>query len=562
MLKFYFLRSPQTMSTKLTPSQIKKIIKEEIKQVLNERSLGRSLKVDISDVDKLSRFFWMDGEAEKKTKQEFDSLLSALSPVIQKYKKLAGEDAIGFQRLEDEILKKQSTWQQVIAKFRYRLKYAETGDDMIRAGIQAFFDIAGEMDNQFDELDPYDGFASAGFGRAKSGMDADQSFARKYMSTNKLEFPDALVSTFINWLFGVTSGQKTPIVKKKDCEKAKEVMAMIDNMKPEKVPEYIAKIIKKPTTPLGPPRFTGQIKAVAGSPVNEQQGAGFLASLFSGLGLAMPTMGDVKQKAKAAVAAYYNCDEVSPIEVPKKKGKGDPCIKFTKLAMQVTGTNDPKLAVKTVQELLVNRGYSVIKGQTDSPFAGGGKGVAQEKDFKKFGIDGRCGPGTMGAVERFQEDNTLNPDGLVGPKTWAVLTKGLSALSSKQKQSAPVSGLLGPDAQTAIRIYTYLFDQLDGDTVRAAQQVLPRLVKRGSDFSIGGKTVSDQAALVDILNQNVEKLLAMTEDELNSKLKPREGVSLEPKLRLAQAKEMISKTPLQENKSYNMSFDKWSKLWE
>jgi hypothetical protein len=558
------------MSTKLTPSQIKKIIKEEMEKIIGEATSPC--------------YLWIkDEDSENWMRSNFTQFQQIANNIISKYENRYTAKSKGWELFKEKILLDLDTWVQI----RGRLSSGAAGTgfgslnsnaakfpngvnmDRFKGEVKDFIKNKAEiLDNQYDELDQFDrtgklaGWTlSAGAG---SNMDVLANRSTKVYDDGRLV--DKMSDAFIEWLCsGKDGGRKTPelpVKRKKDCEKAKEIMVMIDKMDPTKVPEYVARIIQKSTTPLGAPEITGQIKAVAGNPVNEQQGVGFLASLFSGLGLAMPTIGDVKQKAKAAVAAYYDCDEVSPIKVPKKKGKGDPCIKFTKLAMQVTGTKDPKLAVKTVQELLVNRGYSVIKGQTDSPFAGGGKGTVQEKDFEKFGIDGRCGPGTMGAAARFQEDNTLNPDGLVGPKTWAVLKKGLSALSSKQKPSAPVSGLLGSDVQTAIRIYTYLFDQLDGDTVRSAQQILPRLVKRGSDFSIGGKTVSDQAALVNILNQNVEKLLAMTEDELNSKLKPREGVSLEPKLRLAQAKEMISKTPLQESKSYNMSFDKWSKLWE
>ena len=40
-------------------------------------------------------------------------------------------------------------------------------------------------------------------------------------------------------------------------------------------------------------------------------------------------------------------------------------------------------------------------------------------------IDGVIGPKTKVAIREFQRQNNLNPDGKVGPKTWAVLQKAL-----------------------------------------------------------------------------------------------------------------------------------------
>lgn len=56
-------------------------------------------------------------------------------------------------------------------------------------------------------------------------------------------------------------------------------------------------------------------------------------------------------------------------------------------------------AVRGLQALLIGYGYSV-----------GDKG-----------IDGSFGPATDNAVESYQEDNDLTPDGSVGPATWASL---------------------------------------------------------------------------------------------------------------------------------------------
>ena len=55
--------------------------------------------------------------------------------------------------------------------------------------------------------------------------------------------------------------------------------------------------------------------------------------------------------------------------------------------------------VKLLQTKLVNKGYSV----------------------GSYGIDGDFGSATLRAVQQFQRDNGLDPDGVVGTRTWAAL---------------------------------------------------------------------------------------------------------------------------------------------
>ncbi|MCK9594366.1 MAG: peptidoglycan-binding domain-containing protein [Candidatus Omnitrophica bacterium] len=45
--------------------------------------------------------------------------------------------------------------------------------------------------------------------------------------------------------------------------------------------------------------------------------------------------------------------------------------------------------------------------------------------FYKGAIDGQIGSQTKDAVKKFQQANGMNPDGVVGSKTWAVLVKYL-----------------------------------------------------------------------------------------------------------------------------------------
>jgi peptidoglycan hydrolase-like protein with peptidoglycan-binding domain len=51
-------------------------------------------------------------------------------------------------------------------------------------------------------------------------------------------------------------------------------------------------------------------------------------------------------------------------------------------------------------------------------------------------IDGKIGTKTKVAIEEFQKANSLNADGKVGPKTWAVLSSYLNAVVGKAPKKA------------------------------------------------------------------------------------------------------------------------------
>ena len=50
-----------------------------------------------------------------------------------------------------------------------------------------------------------------------------------------------------------------------------------------------------------------------------------------------------------------------------------------------------------------------------------GSDVVEVQTILGIEADGWFGPATLHAVEKFQSDHGLNPDGVVGPKTWAAL---------------------------------------------------------------------------------------------------------------------------------------------
>jgi hypothetical protein len=57
-----------------------------------------------------------------------------------------------------------------------------------------------------------------------------------------------------------------------------------------------------------------------------------------------------------------------------------------------------------------------------------GPEVKQLQEFLNIGNDGIFGKGTEAAVKSWQSDNRLEPDGIVGSKTWSAM--GLDELST------------------------------------------------------------------------------------------------------------------------------------
>ena len=143
---------------------------------------------------------------------------------------------------------------------------------------------------------------------------------------------------------------------------------------------------------------------------------------------------------------------------------------FNRLAVQVTGQKDAEQAVKMIQEVLVNLGYSVKRGETDSGF-GPGKGMVPSTKFKSVGIDGKVGEGTQGAVIRFQKANGLKPDGIVGPNTYAKLisvAKGGDPV--KQAEKDPSKKVTTSDAKKAVKDIYAIIKQLNDSPRKGGHQ--------------------------------------------------------------------------------------------
>lgn len=98
--------------------------------------------------------------------------------------------------------------------------------------------------------------------------------------------------------------------------------------------------------------------------------------------------------------------------------------------MKTIRRGDKGAEVKEAQELLIRHGYKL----------------------QKYGADGDFGSETEKAVKQFQKDWGLTQDGVIGPKTWAVLLSAPDAPKPKT-YTVTIKGLDAADAEKLLKEY-------------------------------------------------------------------------------------------------------------
>ena len=147
-----------------------------------------------------------------------------------------------------------------------------------------------------------------------------------------------------------------------------------------------------------------------------------LQTLLRSKGYSVAVDGSFGPKTLAAVKAFQRASglSVDGVAGPKtwaalRAGAPSPSPAPAPAANMPTLRSGAKgSAVKTLQTLLRNKGYSVA-------------------------VDGSFGAKTLAAVKSFQRARGLSVDGSVGPKTWAAL--GASGVSSSSSSSSSSSGI-------------------------------------------------------------------------------------------------------------------------
>ena len=263
---------------------------------------------------------------------------------------------------------------------------------------------------------------------------------------------------------------------------------------------------------------------------------------------------------------------------------------FNQLAAQVTGQKDVKEAVKMIQVMLVNLGYSVKKGETDSGFSPKKMLSVQlgAAAFKAPGVDGKVGEGTQGAVIRFQKANGLKPDGLVGPNTYAKLvsiTKGgdkkkdvIQEPSKAEKVQAirSIDALMrqlldGNGWQRIINSYievqnilvTKLMNMMDASRVSDAfKQDLRRQVQKALPPIPEGTPEERLEHAESTMHSIPVKITAKTLNSIDSSIVGKDIVEIILTVLERNIKEMEDgNKKLEESKKYDLDFSKWSKIF-
>jgi len=336
-------------------------------------------------------------------------------------------------------------------------------------------------------------------------------------------------------------------------------------------------------------RITQRISNATGT---EKAVVGGLAVL--GLASALSTGDSPTPEVQAGVAQNPK-DAVKALSNPQVKVKPKDKNKVAKVIKKISRTHkqrrvalaaktiggSPKDAVTKIQARLQALGY----------------------DLGKFGVDGDYGGATVGAVRDFQRQNGLKVDGMVGPNTWGVLSsnKAKAKGGGKGEDGAQKSGLdkqifdLKDNPARAVRVYTYIQNQLRRETSsRQTFEVMPRIqttqggyVVKNTGYSTDSPNLGPVLAgfLQALVNEkkNAAEVLKITREKLmqiikmglalpdNQKQDDDEGstIDVDALTRDKGSPSLFgtdvtgrSNFQLQENKKYELQFDKWSKLWK
>lgn len=280
---------------------------------------------------------------------------------------------------------------------------------------------------------------------------------------------------------------------------------------------------------------------------------------LAALGLLMPKLSNMFKSAEAKDPDEEDVKkEVEKLDPKKvKKAAESAKQKRTRIAHSTIKAKNPKDSVIRLQARLGALGY----------------------DLGSFGVDGDYGGITLDAVRAFQKNNGLDTDGIVGRNTWSKLTsddaKGATDASTGLPQSSDGSAAvtkMGSDVISKIEALDASDEKLRRVYERASRGLERALTSNGVPGRAANTTVRKFLPIIKpdaygndmetVKKQKIMRLQRVLEKGLPLAMGDR-SVTIGQEVVIDIIEDALRKEQLmQESKSYDINFNKWSKLWE
>jgi peptidoglycan hydrolase-like protein with peptidoglycan-binding domain len=240
-----------------------------------------------------------------------------------------------------------------------------------------------------------------------------------------------------------------------------------------------------------------------------------------------------------------------------------------------------KKALETAKQRRTRIAHATIKAKSpkDSVIRFQARLGALGYDLGSFGIDGDYGGATLDAVRAFQKNNGLDTDGIVGPNTWSKMTADDAKGASDASTGLPKS----PDGSAAVtKMGSNVISKIEA--LDANDEKLRRVyekVSRGLERALRNNDVPGKAAnttvrkflpvikpdaygndMESVKKQKIMRLQRVLDKGLPLAMGDR-SVTIGQEVVIDIIEDVLRQEQImQESKSYDMRFDKWSRLWD
>ncbi len=554
------------MSIKFTKKQLKKIIKEELQKSLETFDLREDATYAANRKREKAERRENLTKAWRAWQGQLEGLENSVTieDMVKKYNQKAKKDnratiAVGgniaqsmqggLDAWKSQVLKSPELWKEIFASFLYddnpknddnydmvefTAVFKRTSDRISdqKEGFGGSFGMGGDID-MFD-------------GNTKSTLQGAVDYAVKKAAL-------AIKDKFLAWK-----------------EANKYILA------PGRKPEDAAATSAGPVASEDP--FSDELLNILGLPPEEQIPAleAFITQLAStapenpNLPTAQAALEALQQGDPAAAAAALDQVVSAPAApttqaasaggagasaAPRRNAKA----RRVDLAHKTIKAATPEESVKTFQKRLIKLGYSV----------------------GNLNADGDYGGGTLKGVRAFQKKNGLKPDGVVGPNTWGALKSSKAKTGTGPEGADPKTGKGGMKVVAGDSIISKL-RSLDFSTNEGYEKLRRVYIKTRMAFQSSNnmsgvpKPRAQNAAMQALepypadttrdLEDSAELMLVRLNSLMRKGWKVKDGeIDIDfdaPMMRSMVKRVMEEEGLMQESKSYDLDFGKWSKLWK